>query len=50
MPQPQLRDPGSDLIAALGGSPGKTGNDSGSLWGKDIGGKGLRNNHQGELL
>ena len=41
---------GSDLTAVLGGYPGKTGGDCGLLWGKDIGSKGLRNNHQHELL
>ena len=37
---------GSDLPAVLGGSPGQTGGDCASLWGKDIAGKGLRNSHQ----
>ena len=37
---------GSDLTAAPGGSPGRTEGDCGWLWGKDIGGKGLWNNHQ----
>ena len=27
---------GSDMTAVLGGSPGKTGGDCGSMWGKDI--------------
>ena len=36
---------GSDLTAVLGGSSGKTGGYCGSLWGKDIGGKTLRNIH-----
>ena len=40
----------SDLTAVLGGSPRETGGDCGLLWGKDIGGKGLGNNHQCELL
>ena len=44
------QESGSDLPAIFGGSPGKTGDECGSLWGKDIGGKGLRNNHQHELL
>ena len=42
--------PGSDVTAVIGGSAGKTGGDSGLLWGKDIGGKGLGNNHQHVLL
>ena len=33
------QESGSDLTAVLGGSPGKTGGDCGSLWGKDTGGK-----------
>ena len=41
---------GSGLTAVLGGSPGKTGGDCGSLWGKDTGGKGLRNIHQHVFL
>ena len=32
---------GLDLTAVLEASPGKTGGDYGSLWGKNIGGKGL---------
>ena len=41
---------GSDLTAVLGRSPGKTGGDFSSLQGKDIGGKGLGNNHQHMFL
>ena len=37
---------GSDLMAVLGGSPGKIRGDRGLLWQKDIRGKGLKNNHQ----
>ena len=37
---------GSDLTEVLAGSPRKTGGYCGSLWGKNIGGKGLWNNHQ----
>ena len=40
---------GSALPMVLGGSPEKTGGDCGSLWGKDIGSKDVRNNHQCEL-
>ena len=40
------KESGSDLIALLRGSPGKTGGGCGSLWVKDTGGKGLWNNHQ----
>ena len=39
------KETGLDLLTDLGGYPGKTGGDYGSLWGKDIEGKGLRNNH-----
>ena len=42
----QSKGSGSDLTAVLGGSPGKTEGDCGSLLGKDIGDKGLGNNHQ----
>ena len=44
------QESGSDLTAVLRGSPVKTGGDYGSLCGKDIGGKILRNNHQPVLL
>ena len=36
---------GSDLTAVLGVSPGKTGGGCGSMWGKDIGSKTVRNIH-----
>ena len=42
------QESGLDLPTVLGGSPGKTGDDCGSLLGKDTGGKGLENNHQRE--
>lgn len=41
---------GSDLPVVLGGVPGKTEGDCGSLLEKDIGSKSLGNNHQWELL
>ena len=40
------QESGSDLTSVLEGSPGKIGGDCGSLWGKDIAGKGLGNIHQ----
>ena len=40
------QESGSDLTAVLGGSPGKTGGDCGSLQGRDIGSKALGNIHQ----
>ena len=40
------KESGSDVTAVRGGFPGKTGGDCGSLWGKDIGRKGLGTNHQ----
>ena len=44
------QESGLDLTAVLKGSSGKTGGDCGLLWGKDIGGKGLWNNHQRVFL
>ena len=44
------RESGSELTVVLGGSPEKKGDDFGSLWEKDTGGKGLGNNHWCVLL
>ena len=41
-----LLESGSDLTTVLGGSPGKTGSDCGSIWGKDTADKALGNIHQ----
>ena len=45
-----LWESGLDLTTVLGGSPGKTGGESDSLWGKEVGGKSLRSIHQHVFL